>query len=100
MMTKKIRRPVAGGRAKVPVVMQLEAMECGAASLCMVLAYYGKWIPLEQMRKDCGISRDGSKISNIAKAAEAYGMKAKACSLSTETLRKHGVFPCILWSNP
>ena len=51
-MEKKIRQPVRNGVAKVPVIMQMEALECGAASLAMVLAYYGKWIPLEQVRLD------------------------------------------------
>lgn len=46
--------PVSRGYAKVPVIMQMEALECGAASLAMILAYYGKWIPLEQVRADCG----------------------------------------------
>ena len=58
---KHALEPVSAGHvAKVPVVMQLEALECGAASLCMILAFYGKWLPLEQVRKDCGVSRDGS----------------------------------------
>ena len=48
----KIKKPVSGGVAKVPVVMQMEALECGAASLAMILAYYDKWIPLEQVRSD------------------------------------------------
>ena len=53
------KEPVTGKKvAKVPVIMQLEALECGAACLDMVLAYYGKWIPLEKVRKDCGVSRD------------------------------------------
>lgn len=56
---KQIKQPIRGGVAKVPVVMQLEALECGAASLTMILAYYEKWIPLEQVRADCGVSRDG-----------------------------------------
>mgnify|MGYP003489689108 CR=1 FL=1 len=60
-----IKKPLEKGVAKVPVVMQMEALECGAASLTMILAYYGKWIPLEQVRSDCGVSRDGSNAKNI-----------------------------------
>lgn len=56
-----IKPTLTKGVARVPVVMQLEALECGAAALCMVMAYYGKWVPLEQVRQDCGVSRDGSK---------------------------------------
>ena len=55
--TRNIKRPVTRGVAKVPVILQLEALECGAASLCMILAYFGKWLPLEQVRKDCGEKR-------------------------------------------
>ena len=71
-----IRRPVTKGVAKVPVVMQLEALECGAASLAMVMAYYGKWVPLEQVRSECGVSRDGSNAKNIAVAAAESGVDA------------------------
>ncbi|MBQ2627660.1 MAG: hypothetical protein IJG17_07705, partial [Eubacterium sp.] len=53
---KKIKEPLQKGVAKVPVVMQLEALECGAACLAMVMAYYQKWVPLEQVRLDCGVS--------------------------------------------
>ena len=85
--------------AKVPVVMQMEALECGAACLTMILAYYGKWIPLEQVRSDCGVSRDGSKAKNILLAARAHGLAAKGYRYEVEELKKDGKFPCILHWN-
>ena len=96
---KKIKPTLTKGVAKVPVVMQLEALECGAASLAMVMAYYGKWVPLEQVRIDCGVSRDGSKAKNIYIAAQHYGFDMKAFSMSPEALRDNGKFPCIIHWN-
>ncbi len=98
-MGKKIKQPVTKGVAKVPVVMQMEALECGAACLTMVLAYYGKWVPLEQIRSDCGVSRDGSKAKNVLKTARAYGLDAKGYRYETEALKKEGTFPCIIHWN-
>ena len=96
---KKINQPVTQGVAKVPVVMQMEALECGAASLTMVLAYYGKWIPLEQVRADCGVSRDGSNAKNVLRAARSYGLVAKGYRFEPEALKKEGKFPCIIHWN-
>ena len=96
---KKIKPTLTKGVAKVPVVMQLEALECGAASLAMIMAYYGKWVPLEQVRIDCGVSRDGSKAKNIYIAAQHYGFDVKAYSMSPEALRDNGNFPCIIHWN-
>ena len=96
---KKANQPVTKGVAKVPVIMQMEALECGAACLSMILAYYGKWVPLEQVRKDCGVSRDGSRASNIMRAAENYGLEVHAFHYEPEALREEGCFPCIIHWN-
>ena len=96
MAVQKIKTPIQKGVAKVPVVMQLEALECGAACLCMLMAYYGKWIPLEQVRSDCGVSRDGSNARNILKAARSYGMNAQGARAEPKALREKGTFPCII----
>ena len=82
---------------RVPMVMQMEALECGAATLAMVLAYYGKWLPLEQVREACGVSRDGSSASSLLKAARAYGMEANGYRVSVEALE--GMQPAILHWN-
>jgi NHLM bacteriocin system ABC transporter peptidase/ATP-binding protein len=96
---RNIKPTLTKGVAKVPVVMQLEALECGAAALAMVMAYYGKWVPLEQARIDCGVSRDGSKAKNIYLAAQHYGFDVKAYSMSPESIREKGKYPCIIHWN-
>ena len=92
----RIPKPVEKGVVRVPVVMQLEALECGAASLTMIMHYYHKWIPLEQARVDCDVSTDGSSAKNIMVAARSYGMEAKAWRLEPEDLLEEGPFPCII----
>ncbi len=95
-MAKEVKKPINKGIAKVPVIIQLEALECGAACLCMILAYYGKWIPLEQVRSDCGVSRDGSNAKYIKKAAIGYGLNTRAYKTEIEALKTSGTFPCII----
>ena len=88
-----------GSRVKVPTILQMEAVECGAASLAMILAYYGKWIPLEKLRQECGVTRDGSNAENILKAAENFGCVAKGFAGRPVALRKKAKnnFPLILF---
>ena len=94
-----LRKGVKGGVAKVPVIMQMEALECGAACLAMVLAYYHKWVPLEQVRLDCGVSRDGSNMKNVYLAAKNYGLDVHGYKLELDGIRKLVAYPCIIHWN-
>lgn len=95
-MKKDIPRPKTKGTAKTPVIMQMEALECGAASLCMVLAYYRRWVSLEEMRAACGVSRNGSNAKNIYQAAVGYGLEVEAYRYEPQELMEEGTFPCII----
>ena len=87
-------------RVKVPTVLQMEATECGAAALGMVLAHYGLWIPLEKLRAECGVNRDGSKASCVIRAARNRGCEADGYRWSAgdllELAGEEDVFPLII----
>ena len=85
-------------RKKTPVILQLEIVECGAASLAMVMAYHNKWVPLERLRIDCGVSRDGSTAKGMVKVARMYGFDAAGYRVETSTITELSM-PCIIHWN-
>ncbi|MBC7596564.1 MAG: NHLP family bacteriocin export ABC transporter peptidase/permease/ATPase subunit [Kineosporiaceae bacterium] len=91
-------KPNRSGRVRTPTVLQMEGTECGAASLGMILAHYGRWVPLEELRVDCGVSRDGATAGGIVRAARGYGLTAKGYRLDADKVKELSQPSIIYWN--
>lgn len=96
---KQKQKPASIGYHRTPVVFQMEVSECGAASLSMIMQYYGKYVAMEELRVETGVSRNGCNAKNIAKAGEHYGMKVDAYARSLDRMLQKNTPPCMLHWN-
>ena len=94
-MAKSSRR--ANQKITTPVLLQMHATECGAACLGSVLAYFGRWVPLTELREKCEVSRDGSSAASIVRAARHYGLECKGLSIQADLLKNLNLPLILFW---
>ena len=95
---QKIRGVFRSGIMRTPTVLQMEMVECGAAALGIILSWYGLFLPLEQLRIECGVNRDGSKAINMVRAARKFGMEAKGRMLDADEMLRVNIPVILHWN--
>ena len=84
-------------RVRTPILLQMHATECGAACLGSILGFFGRWVPLTELREKCEVSRDGSSAASISRAARHYGLECKGLSVRAGTLNKLDLPLILFW---
>jgi len=84
-------------RVVTPLVMQMHMTECGAACLSSILAYFGCWVPLNELRNLCGVNRDGSTAAGLARAAKLYGLECSGHSVNAKHVFDMSLPQILFW---